>query len=140
MKYARMAGESGDGMQMTIQRIRHGILVEWALQPPAMQSLRPIHHLISSIHTVFPPKFGVTPHEHFQKWTIVTLPELMSGAQPDDEKLKKVVRKLRLWLHPDKLPREFSEEHQFMCKMLWDITSDAFEDHKKREEELGWMR
>jgi hypothetical protein len=140
MKYAKMAGESGDGMQMTIQRIRHGILVEWALQPPAMQSLRPIHHLISSIHTVFPPKFGVPLHEHFQKWTIVTLPELMSGAQPDDEKLKKVVRKLRLWLHPDKLPREFSEEHQFMCKMLWDITSDAFEDHKKREEELGWMR
>jgi len=108
--------------------------------PPNMQILRPIEMLVSSIHTVFPPRFGVAGHEHFSKWKVVTMPEVMSGAQPDDEKLKKVVKKLRFLLHPDKLPRDLSEEQKYMCRMLWDITHDAFEDHKKKEEELGWMK
>lgn len=140
MKYAKMAAQTNDVGQMSLQAIKHGILVEWALQPPAMQILRPIERLITSIHAVFPPKFGVTGHEHFTKWTVVALPEVMTGAQPDDEKLTKVVRKLRFFLHPDKLPRDFSEEQTYICKMLWDIISDAFEDHKKKEEELGWMK
>lgn len=139
LKYAKMAAQTDDGGQRTLQ-IKHSLLVEWALQPPAMQILRPIERLITSIHAVFPPKFGVAGHDHFTKWTVVTMPEVLTGAQPDDEKLKKIMRKLRFFLHPDKLPRDFSEEQTFMCKMLWDITSDAFEDHKKKEEELGWMR
>jgi hypothetical protein len=140
-KYAKMATQVGDaGQQRSLQVIKHGILVEWALQPPAMQILRPIEILITSVHLVFPPKYGVPGHEHFTKWSIVTLPEVMSGTQPDDEKLSKAVKKLRFVLHPDKLPREFTEEQIFMCRMIWDIVSDAFEDHKKREEELAWMR
>jgi len=141
MKYAKMAAGGDESQTKTqLQTIKHGVLVEWALQPPAMQILRPIESLVTSIHTVFPPKFGVAGHEHFSKWKVVAMPEVMSGAQPDDEKLKKVVKKLRFLLHPDKLPRDFSEEQQFMCRMLWDITHDAFEDHKKKEEELGWMK
>ena len=140
-KYAKMATQVGDaGQQQSLHIIKHGILVDWALQRPAMQILRPIESLITSVHIVFPPKYGVPGHEHFNKWSIVTLPEVMSGTQPDDEKLSKAVKKLRFVLHPDKLPREFTEEQTFMCRMIWDIVSDAFEDHKKREEELAWMR
>jgi hypothetical protein len=140
LKYAKMASQTVDGAQRSLQLIKHGILVEWALQPPAMQILRPIEVLITTVHTVFPPKYGVPGHDHFNKWTVVTLPEVLSGTQPDCEKLSKVVRKLRFILHPDKLPREFDEGQIYMCKMLWDIVSDAFEDHKKKEEELSWMR
>ena len=140
-KYAKMATQVGDaGQQQSLHIIKHGVLVDWALQRPAMQILRPIESLITSVHIVFPPKYGVPGHEHFNKWSIVTLPEVMSGTQPDDEKLSKAVKKLRFVLHPDKLPREFTEEQTFMCRMIWDIVSDAFEDHKKREEELAWMR
>ena len=140
-KYAKMATQVGDaGQQQSLHIIKHGILVDWALQRPAMQILRHIESLITSVHIVFPPKYGVPGHEHFNKWSIVTLPEVMSGTQPDDEKLSKAVKKLRFVLHPDKLPREFTEEQTFMCRMIWDIVSDAFEDHKKREEELAWMR
>jgi hypothetical protein len=105
-----------------------------------MQILRSIEFLITTIHTVFPPKYGVAPHEHFGKWSIVPMSDVVTGAQPDVEKLNKAVRKLRFFLHPDKLPREFTEEQHFVCKMLWDITSDAYEEFKKRDEELGWMR
>ena len=140
-KYAKMATQVADaGQQRSLQIIKHGILVEWALQPPAMQILRPIEVLITSVHLVFPPKYGVPGHEHFKKWPIMTLPEVLSGAQPDGEKLSKAVKKLRFVLHPDKLPRDLTEEQTYMCRMIWDIVSDAFEDHKKREEELSWMK
>ena len=126
---------------MTTQGIKHGVLVEWALQPPQLQVLRPIEVLISSIHTVFPPKFGIKGHEYYSRWNAVSLTDVTdAGHRPDDDKLKKVVRKLRFFLHPDKLPKDLSTDQTFICKLLWDITNDAWEEHKKREEDLGWMR
>lgn len=144
MKYAKMAHQKADDGQLAIANIKHGVLVEWALQPPMLQTLRPIEILITTIHSVFPPKFGCTGHDYFAKWSAVTLDEVTHGAsmgnRADDEKLKKAIRKLRFFLHPDKLPRDLSAEQTFMCKMLWDITSDAWEEHKKKEEDLGWIR
>jgi hypothetical protein len=58
----------------------------------------------------------------------------------DKEKLNKAVRKVRFFLHPDKLPRDLNEEQQFMCKLLWDVTNDAWEDYKKSQEELDWVK
>ena len=140
-KYAKMAHQTENGGRMTTQGIKHGILVEWALQPPQLQVLRPIEVLICSIHTVFPPKFGVRGHEYYSKWSSVCLSDVTdAGHHPDDEKLKKVVRKLRFFLHPDKLPKDLSTDQTFVCKLLWDITNDAWEEHKKKEEDLGWMR
>ena len=139
-KYAKMAQDNNETRGST-QHIKHGLLIEWALQPPNYQILRPIEVLISTVHSVFPPKFGCPGHEHFGKWSAVAFNEVCPiPGKPDDEKLTKVVRKLRFFLHPDKLPRDLTDDQQFMCKMLWDITNDAWEDHKKKEEDLGWIR
>lgn len=62
------------------------------------------------------------------------------GNRPDDDKLSKAVRKLRFFLHPDKLPKDFNDDQVFVCKLLWDVTNDAWEEHKKKEEQLGWIR
>lgn len=103
--------------------------------------LRPIDILITTIHNVFPPAFGVPEHEYFKKWKAVHREALLGpGLRPDEEKLKKSVRKLRFFLHPDKLPRDLNDEQQFMCKMLWDVTSDAWEEFEKHKEELDWIR
>ena len=61
-------------------------------------------------------------------------------VQPDDEKLKKAVRKIRFFLHPDKLPRDLNAEQSFACRMLWDVTSDSWEEHCKQKEELDWIK
>ena len=58
----------------------------------------------------------------------------------DDEKLKKAVRKIRFFLHPDKLPKDLNPEQAFMVKMLWDITSDAWEEFQKRKGDLDWIK
>jgi hypothetical protein len=132
-----MASE-GDG-QATITNLKRNILVHWALQPPMLQSLRQIHYLLLAVHNVFPPAFGVPGHEYFGKWKAITAAEI-GGARVDEELLKKAVKKLRFFLHPDKLPKDLNEEQTFMCKMLWDIANDAWEEHNKRKEELDWMR
>ena len=132
-KYAAMANQSDDG-QATTTRIKHAILIQWALLPPQLHILRPIDVLLSTVHQVFPPALGVPGHEYFSKWKPVGQADVAS-----EEKLKKTVRKLRFFLHPDKLPRDFSDEQNFTCKLLWDVTNDAFEDYTKGKEDLDWV-
>ena len=140
-KYAAMASQSQDDSQAVITRIKHGILIQWALQPPQMQMLRPIDVLITSIHKVFPPALGVAGHDYFAKWKPVSGSDLAGpSGLPEEEKLKKSVRKIRFFLHPDKLPNDLNEEQQFMTKMLWDVTSDAWEEYQKHKEDLDWVK
>ena len=137
-KYAKMA--NADAGASNTQQIKHNLLVHWALQPPMLQALRPIQLLITSVHTVFPPSFGVSGHEYFKKWKAVAMDEVAPQNVVNDDKLNKAVRKLRFFLHPDKLPKDLSDDQEFLIKLLWDITNDAFEEHKKREEDLGWIK
>lgn len=139
-KYAQMAHQTENVNQMSEQGIKHGVLVEWALQPPMLQVLRPIEVLLTTIHSVFPPKFGIPAHDYFSKWKAIEMSEVCAvGALPDDGKLKKTVRKLRFFLHPDKLPRDLTTEQVFVCKLLWDVTNDAWHEHETKKEDLGWI-
>ena len=125
--------------------IKRSILIHWALRPPQLNMLKPIDQLITTIHTCFPPAFNVQSHDYFKKWKPISpndivLNKSVMGNSPDEEKLKKAVRKIRFFLHPDRLPKDLNPDQQFMCKMLWDVTSDAWEDHTKQKEELDWIR
>ena len=141
LKYAKMA-HVDDG-ERSVDAIKHGVLTQWALIPPTLQVLKPIDELILSIQKVFPPNFGVPGHKYFTKWKPITPQEISLGHtfgnRPDDAKMKKVMRKLRFFLHPDKLPNDLTKEQVFLCKLMWDIVSDAEADWKKKEEELGWI-
>eukprot|EP00531_Pseudo-nitzschia_arenysensis_P017163 CAMPEP_0116156946 /NCGR_PEP_ID=MMETSP0329-20121206/23091_1 /TAXON_ID=697910 /ORGANISM="Pseudo-nitzschia arenysensis, Strain B593" /LENGTH=1122 /DNA_ID=CAMNT_0003654039 /DNA_START=179 /DNA_END=3547 /DNA_ORIENTATION=- len=139
-KYAKMASQSDDDGQAAITKIKHSILIQWALQPPQLQMLRPIAALVTTIHTVYPPALGVKGHEYFKKWKPISREEL-AGANglPEEAKLKKAVRKIRFFLHPDKLPHDLDEEQKFTVKMLWDITNDSWEEYQKHKEDLDWV-
>jgi len=119
--------------------LKRNVLLKWGLQPPAMQILRPVDQLLCSIHIVFPPSFGM-PHDYFQSWKPITTLDVMSAnGSIEETKLKKMVRKIRFFLHPDKLPHDLTEDQQFLCKLLWDVINDAFEEYKKSKEALDWM-
>ena len=62
------------------------------------------------------------------------------GNSVDEGKLKKAVRTLRFFLHPDRLPKDFNPEQLFVCKMLWDVSNDAWEEFLKRKEDLDWIQ
>jgi len=139
-----MEDKNDDFQSASTLQIKRNILIHWALQPPNLNVLRPIDQLIMSIHTAMPPSYGVSAHEYFTKFTPITRHELyprdVMGNHPDETKLKKAVRKVRVFLHPDKLPRDLSADQQFMARMLWDITSDSWEEFLKHKDELDWIR
>ena len=99
-----------------------------------LQGLRRIEDLITTIHNVFPPAFGVPGHDYFKKWNALNPSDVN-----DDDELEKKVKKLRFFLHPDKLPKDLSSDQSFMVRMLWDIISDAVELKEKQKEELSWI-
>jgi hypothetical protein len=128
-KYAKMAQEEDEEADEDLRvqsRIKHELLLQWALDPPYFQTLRPIHVLMSMIHQALPPRFGIKPHEYFAKWKPLELTDVTDELnKPDENKVKKVVKKLRFFLHPDKLPRDLDKEQAFVCRILWDVVSDA---------------
>ena len=136
-----MANQTGDDGQAVITRIKHDILIKWALNPPQLQMLRPIDTLVSTIHNVFPPNLGVPAHDYFAKWKPINRNDLLGdNGMPGEDKLKKAVRKIRFFLHPDKLPKDLNTEQQFMVKMLWDVTSDAWEEFQNSKDSLDWIK
>ena len=144
-KYAKQMEEQSEEEQLAANsQIKRSILINWALQPPNLNVLRPIDQLITSIHTAMPPAFGVPGHSYFSKFTPIPHSDLVlsaaMGNHPDENKLKKAVRKVRVFLHPDKLPRDLSSEQSYMARMLWDITSDSWEEFLKHKDELDWIQ
>lgn len=139
-----MEDNDDEAQSAAILKIKRNILIHWALQPPNLNVLRPIDQLITTIHTAMPPAYGISKHEYFSKFTPITRHEVIAsdamGNHPDETKLKKAVRKVRVFLHPDKLPRDLSAEQSFMARMLWDITSDSWEEFLKHKDELDWIR
>jgi len=134
-KYAKAAQLEKGEVEVTFPAIERNILIHWALIPPKYNMLRTIDHLLCNIHTVFPPAFGINQHSYFTKWRQIAPTDLVMsstmGNSTDRNKLKKAMRKLRVFLHPDRLPRDFNTEHTFVCKMLWDLANDAWEDFLK---------
>lgn len=147
-KYAKAMAANQSNMseqdeQAIITNIKRNILITWALVPPQYNMLRPIDQLLASIQTVFPPFTGVATNEYFAKWKVIKHQDLLIGAAMggvDETKLVKAVRKLRVFLHPDRLPREFDANQTFVCKMLWDVSNDAYEEFLKHKEDLDWVR
>lgn len=81
-------------------------------------------------------------HDYFSKWKPIAHSDLLIGSAmsgADEAKLKKAVRKLRVFLHPDKLPKELDSKQSFVCKMLWDVSNDAYEEFLKSKEDLDWI-
>lgn len=108
---------------VTIADLKTKILTQWALQPPAFQSLKLINELLETVACTFPPAFGIEEHSYFLKWIVISPAALRSGEK---EPIKRAVRKMKFFLHPDKLPKDLSEQQTFLCKMLWDIVADAW--------------
>jgi hypothetical protein len=120
--------------ESSMAELKRGILLSWALQPPNMQTLRPIGELLATIHHAFPPAHDLPRHDYFDDWQPLSIAALASEPQ-----LNKAVRKVRFFLHPDKRPRDLSDQHQYLCKLLWDVTNDAWEEYLLVKDELGWM-
>lgn len=110
------------------EELKKHIMVSWALIPPRCIKLKSMIDLCRSIQLTFPPHNKmIQPHVYFDTWM-----PIMPGEYNQPNGIHKVIKKCRFFLHPDKLPRDFTPDQILLCKLLWDILSDA-KQHQLRD-------
>ena len=103
------------------------ILQRWSHKPPDHERWHhSLQELLVTVPNTFPPKNPqVEDHVYFSKWKKVDREafEDVSGEELN-ELLKRAVRKARLFLHPDKLPKDLTESQTFLFKTIWYVISE----------------
>jgi len=99
------------------------ILKQWSCQPPDYTKVYSLQHLLLTAQDTFPPTNPtVEPHVYFNKWKSLDN-EAFSDLDGDElaNILNRAVRKAKFFLHPDKLPKDATENQTFLFKELWTI-------------------
>lgn len=104
----------------------HAIETTWAKQPPAFTTTKSLAELLATISVTF---VLVTRHEHFQSKFHPFSVAALSSSPSGSDVLKRAVRKMRFFLHPDRLPKDFTEQQALLCRTLWDIVSEAWDSY-----------
>jgi hypothetical protein len=97
---------------------------QWSKVPPQYTHIKPLTELLATLST---DTFTVVPHHvYFDKFH-----PFAPGAfiTEDTNVVKRAVRKVRLLLHPDKLPSDLSDIQQALCRYIWDTISEAWEKY-----------
>jgi len=95
----------------------------WAKQPPSFATTKPIVELLGTVGGTF--ALVESPHSYFEsKFHPFSKQALQSGGF---DVVKRAVRKMRFFLHPDRLPKDLNEQQKLLCRTLWDSISEAWE-------------
>lgn len=103
---------------MTLEQL----IKRWSHQPPKFKSLNPLQDLLVNMPTIFPPhNTKVESHEYFQRWNCLSREAFTGDDDEVNAVLKRAVRRSKLFLHPDKLPQDLTENQTFLFKTIWDV-------------------
>ena len=106
---------------MTLEQV----IKRWSHQPPNFKSLNPLQDLLVNMPTIFPPhNIKVEPHEYFLKWNCLSREAFTGDDDEVNAVLKRAVRRSKLFLHPDKLPQDLTENQTFLFKTIWDVMQE----------------
>ena len=114
---------SSSSSDLTLEQV----IQRWSHQPSDYKRYHSLQHLLVTVPDTFPPTNSkVESHEYFAKWKT-----LDSGAFDDvdgddelKELLKRAVRKAKFFLHPDKLPKDLTDNQTLLFKTIWDVLQD----------------
>ena len=91
--------------------------------------LNPLQDLLVTVPTIFPPvNTKVEEHEYFGKWKVFSA-EAFNTSDNDGlgELLKRALRKTKFFLHPDKLPKDLTDNQTLLFKTIWDVIQEQEE-------------
>lgn len=113
------AGAAPKDLQETIQ--------QWSRVAPSYKKLKPLEVLLVDVPKLFPPtnRFCES-HEHFLKWKAFS-EDAFIGESGDElkELLRRASRKSKLFMHPDKLPKELTPSQDTLLKSMWEIIQES---------------
>mmetsp|Transcript_11546 Transcript_11546/g.28447 ORF Transcript_11546/g.28447 Transcript_11546/m.28447 type:complete len:1057 (-) Transcript_11546:58-3228(-) len=101
------------------------ILQRWSHQPPGFQKLKPLDHLLVTFPEVFPPaNTKVENHKYFRKWKTFAKDAFANTGDDLDKLLIRALIKAKFFLHPDKLPKDLTEDQALVFRVIWDAIQD----------------
>eukprot|EP00580_Thalassiosira_gravida_P005917 CAMPEP_0201652776 /NCGR_PEP_ID=MMETSP0493-20130528/44653_1 /ASSEMBLY_ACC=CAM_ASM_000838 /TAXON_ID=420259 /ORGANISM="Thalassiosira gravida, Strain GMp14c1" /LENGTH=305 /DNA_ID=CAMNT_0048129301 /DNA_START=115 /DNA_END=1032 /DNA_ORIENTATION=- len=95
-------------LEETIQR--------WSHKKPDYKTSNSLQHLLVTVPQTFPPRNDkVEEHEYFAKWKTLDR-ECFTDVSGDELKpmLQRALRKAKFFLHPDKLPKDLTEDQSLL--------------------------
>lgn len=99
----------------------------WSHQPPDYKKMNPLGKLLVEVPTLFPHENDfVEDHDYFDKWKEFS-EDAFAGETGDDLKnlLTRAARKAKFFLHPDKLPKDLTENQTTLFKSIWDVIQES---------------
>jgi len=95
----------------------------WSHKKPDYKTSNSLQHLLVTLPQTFPPRNDmVEDHEYFAKWKKLDK-ECFTDMGGDELKslLQRALRKAKFFLHPDKLPKDLTENQSLLFKTIWDV-------------------
>lgn len=97
------------------------ILRKWAKKPPDYDELHSLAQLLCTVPNTFPPNISaIESHEYFDKWKPFSM-DAFGDDDGQEDVINRAVRKAKFFLHPDKLPKDLTENQSTLFKTLWDV-------------------
>jgi hypothetical protein len=102
------------------------VMKEWSHEPNG--KLRPLQMLLFEAPVLLPPNNPlVEHHEYFDKWKALNRDAFKDGEGRDaaDEVVRKLAKRCKIFLHPDKWPLDLNADQKFLLQTMWDILSES---------------
>lgn len=114
----------------TVTQLNTALEQTWSKLPPTFAQIKPLAELLATSHETFTLLPASQRHAYFDKFHRFS-PDALAASNP--KVLQKAVRKVRLFLHPDKLPADLNEMQQALCRTLWDVISEAWNAFQQQQ-------
>ncbi|KAL3783908.1 hypothetical protein HJC23_007646 [Cyclotella cryptica] len=102
-------------------------ILKWSHKPPDFKFMHPLERLLVEVPTLFPASNNfVEDHDYFNRWKEFS-EDAFSGEDGEElkELLRRAVRKAKFFLHPDKLPRDLTENQSLLFKAIWNVIQES---------------
>ena len=101
------------------------VIQRWSHQPPDYKKLNSMQNLLVNMPNLFPPKnTAVEAHEYFGKWKCLSREAFTGEGEELNCLLKRAARRSKLFLHPDRLPKDLTKSQVILFKRIWDIIQE----------------
>ena len=89
--------------------------------------LRPLPTLLFEVSVLLSPENHLVEYpEYFDKWKILHRDEFKDdNGSVDDQKVSKVAKKCKLFLHPDKWPQDLDDDQRLLLQSIWDVLQES---------------
>ena len=99
----------------------------WSHKAPDYKKMNDLQDLLCTVRSILPPiNTKVEPHDYFSKVPVFSKQAFgcISGDEELNELLKRAMRRMKFFVHPDNLPTDLTESQTVLFGAMWDVIQE----------------